>query len=92
MPATATDRLTGLTTSVAVKAPCKVATTANITLSGEQTIGSTAVVTNDRVLVAAQTVKADNGIYVVSTSTWVRAKDFDGNRDVRKETRSLRIL
>ena len=35
---TLVDRITGIETSVAVKAPCVVATTANITLSGTQTI------------------------------------------------------
>jgi hypothetical protein len=86
MPATVTDRLSGLTTSVAIKAPCKVATTANITLYGEQTVNSVAVVEGDRVLVKDQTNGWENGIYVVSTGTWSRAKDFDGNRDVVQGT------
>jgi len=81
MPSTRTDRFDGLTTSVAVKAPCRVATTANITLSGEQTIDGVAVVAEDRVLVKDQTTGADNGIYVCKATTWERAKDFDGSRD-----------
>lgn len=82
MPSTSTDRLSGLTTSVAVKPPCKVAAITNITLSGEQTVNSVAVVDGDRVLVTAQTSSVDNGIWVVGTATWARAKDFDGSRDV----------
>lgn len=82
MPSTITDRLNGLTTSVAVKAPCRVATTANITLSGEQTIDGVAVVAGDRVLVKDQTTATENGIYVAATSTWTRATDFDGSLDV----------
>lgn len=82
MPSTSTDRLNGLSTSVAIKPPCKVATTANITLSGEQTIDGVAVVSGDRVLVKDQTDATENGIYVVDTTAWDRAKDFDGNRDV----------
>ena len=81
MPSTITDRLNGLTTSVAVKAPCRAATTANITLSGTQTIDGVAVVAGDRVLVKSQTAAIDNGIWVVGSGTWARATDFDGSLD-----------
>lgn len=86
MPATATDRLNGLTTSVAVKPPCRVATTANITLSGLQTIDGIALATGDRVLVKSQTNTVNNGIYEANTSAWERAPDFDGVRDAVKGT------
>lgn len=86
MPSTSTDRLNGLSTSVAVKAPVKAVAVANITLSGEQTVNGVAVVEGDRVLVTTQTSSVDNGIYDVSTSSWTRSKDFDGNRDVVKGT------
>ncbi|RWL14893.1 MAG: hypothetical protein EOR57_31600 [Mesorhizobium sp.] len=76
----------GLSSSVAVKGPCRVATTANITLSGEQTIDGVAVVTDDRVLVKNQTSASENGIYVVDTGVWRRSKDFNKTRDVRKGT------
>ena len=79
---TATDRLSGLTTSVAIKPPCKAVAIANITLSGEQTVNGVACVDGDRVLVTAQTSGVDNGIYVCAVSAWARAKDFDGARDV----------
>lgn len=54
------------------------ATTANITLAGEQTIDGVAVLTGDRVLVKDQTDPHDNGIYIVSSgsSTWERACDL----------------
>lgn len=42
MPATYTDARDGLTTSVAVKAPCKAMAGANIALVGEQTIDGVA--------------------------------------------------
>lgn len=84
---TQTDRLGGAKGSLAWKAPCRVATTANITLSGTQTIDSIAVVAEDRVLVKDQTAGADNGIYVVKSSAWVRAKDFNGNQEVVRGTR-----
>ena len=51
MTSTSTDRIDGLSAALAIKAPVRVATTANITLSGEQTIDGVAVVEHDRVLV-----------------------------------------
>lgn len=86
MPSTSTDRLQGLTTSVAVKAPCKAVTTTTITLNGEQTVGGVACVTGDRVLVAISGGSVNNGIWVVDTGDWSRARDFDGSRDVVKGT------
>lgn len=80
------DRLFGTNSSMAIKVPCRVATTANITLSGEQTIDGVAVVANDRVLVKNQTTPSQNGIYFCSTSTWQRTPDFDGTRDVTQGT------
>ena len=82
MPSTATDRLQGLTTSVAVKAPCAVAATANLTLAGEQTIAGRAVVAGDRVLAAGQTAAAARLIYVVDTGPWSIAPDSDGPHDL----------
>jgi hypothetical protein len=82
MTSVTTDRLRGVETAKAIKTPCRVATTANITLSGTQTIDGVAVVADDRVLVKDQSTGSQNGIYVVSASTWERALDFDGNRDI----------
>jgi hypothetical protein len=82
MPSTVTDRLAGLTTSVAVKAPVKAVSTANVTLSGLQTVGGVALAEGDRVLLKDQSTASENGIYVASATTWTRAKDFDGARDV----------
>lgn len=80
------DRINGLTEGVAFKVPCRAATTANITLSGEQTIDGVAVVSGDRVLVKDQTTGSENGIYDASTSAWTRAKDWNGSRDVKQGT------
>ena len=57
------------------KASARAATTANITLSGAQTIDGVAVVATDRVLVKNQTVDTANGIYVAAAGAWVRADD-----------------
>lgn len=82
MPSTTTDRIDGLTTSVAVKAPCRTATTLAIGLSGLQTVGGIALVDGDRVLVKDQADTTQNGIYVARTTAWERARDFDGSRDI----------
>jgi len=59
------------------KASCVAATTANITLSGAQTIDGVSLTAGDRCLVKNQTAQADNGIYVVATGSWTRATDMD---------------
>lgn len=64
------------------KQSVRVATTANIVLSAAQTIDGVAVVAGDRVLVKNQTAAKDNGIYVVATAGWVRAKDADVSVEV----------
>ena len=80
MTSTYEDR-TALAVDVAIKAPCRAATTAAITLSGLQTVDGIALVANDRVLVKNQANGAANGIYLASTGAWTRTTDFDGNRD-----------
>ena len=82
MASTTTERLAGVMASLAGKAPCRAATTANITLSGAQTIDGVSIVADDRVLVKDQTDGTENGIYDCKTGTWTRSKDFDGARDV----------
>ena len=83
---TSTDRQFGFSSEVAIKGPCVAATTANITLSGAQTIDGVSVVADDRVLVKDQTTGSQNGIYVASATDWERAIDFDGTKDVKKGT------
>lgn len=61
----------------AFKRSVLVATTANITLSGTQTIDGIAVVAGNRVLVKNQNTTANNGIYVVAAGAWSRAADAD---------------
>lgn len=74
---TNTDLPTGVVGELGAKAPCRVATTANITLEGLQTINGVSVVADDRVLVKNQTDLTENGIYIASTGEWQRAVDFD---------------
>ncbi len=86
MAATHEDRNAQLSPGVAIKAPCRAASIAALTLSGEQTVDGVACVTGDRVLVKDQIDQTTNGIYLVSTGSWTREPDFDGNRDVVKGT------
>lgn len=60
------------------------ASTANITLSGAQTVDGVALVAGNRVLVKNQTAPAENGIYIVSASAWSRAPDADTTAEVSK--------
>ena len=48
----------------------RVATTANVALSGLQTIDGVTLVANDRVLVKSQSVGTENMIYVVGSGAW----------------------
>jgi hypothetical protein len=57
------------------KQSCRAGTTANITLTGTQTVDGVAVVAGDRVLVKSQTTASANGIYVVAAGAWARAAD-----------------
>jgi hypothetical protein len=83
------DRVGGISTSVAIKAPCRVATTASIPLVGLQTIDGITIEAGDRVLVKDQSDPRENGIYVASTGLWQRAVDFNSRRDFIKGTRVL---
>lgn len=59
------------------------ATTANITLSGLQTIDGVSVTGGQRVLVKNQNTAPENGIYVANSSSWTRATDLDTTSDIK---------
>lgn len=65
-----------------VKNSVRVISTADITLSGTQTIDGVAVIAGDRVLVAGQTASETNGIYVVAAGAWSRSTDADTSAKV----------
>jgi len=76
------DVITTVSSSGAnAKSSVRAATTANITLSGAQTIDGVSVVASDRVLVKDQTSGAENGIYDASASAWARSGDLDEDAD-----------
>jgi hypothetical protein len=75
----------GVAQGLDVKESCRVATTASITLSGEQTIDGVSVVAGDRVLVKDQgsgSPNAANGIYVCASGAWSRSADADEDDEV----------
>lgn len=69
--------------SVYYKDPVRVATTANITLSGTLTIDGVALSVDDRVLVKNQTTSSQNGIYLVKSGAWERATDANENSELQ---------
>lgn len=71
------------------KQSVRAATTANITLSGTQTIDGVSVIAGDRVLVKDQSSGASNGIYVVAAGAWARSADADSSAEV---TASMSVM
>lgn len=53
------------------------ATTANITLSGIQTIDGQTGAANKRILVKNQTTQTENGLYLMKSGAWTRTTDGD---------------
>ena len=84
------DRFRGLVGTLGIKAPVRVATTANITLSGTQVIDGITPADGDRILVRVQTNGVENGIYdYASSGPWSRSADMDGVRDLVRGTQVL---
>jgi len=64
------------------KQSVRVATTANIALTGLQSIDGVALAVGDRVLVKSQNAAKDNGIWVAAAAGWSRAADADSITEV----------
>ncbi len=61
-------------------------TTANITLSGAQTIDTiVGVAGTTRVLVWKQTLKTENGVYLMQAGAWTRATDSDTTGELNNQ-------
>lgn len=58
-----------------IKKNIRIATTANITLSGLQTIDGNSTADGERILVKNQTAPAENGIYIASSGSWARSTE-----------------
>lgn len=70
-------QLMSVANNQAFKAPVRLATTANDTLSGLAARDGVTPVNGDRVLVKDQTTASANGIYVAASGAWARAADAD---------------
>jgi len=64
------------------KQSVRAATTANIALTGLQTVDGISLLAGDRVLVKNQAAPKDNGIYIVGVAAWQRAPDADSSAEV----------
>lgn len=71
-----------LATGLDWKASVRAATTADITLSGVQTIDGVSVIAGDRVLVKNQSTGSQNGIWVAAAGAWARASDANADAEV----------
>lgn len=67
------NAIAGLSPKQSVRA----GTTANIALTGLQTLDGVVLVAGDRVLVKNQTALKENGIYIVASGAWARSSDMD---------------
>jgi len=85
----------GLVNGKAYKNPCRVATTGNIAdlaAGAPDTVDGILLTVGDRVLVKAQTLKQEEGIYVVDTlgtganGAWSRAADLDSAAEAASAT------
>jgi phage-related tail fiber protein len=76
-------------TGLDFKQSVRVATTANISLSGVQTIDGVVLVAGDRVLVKNQTIASQNGIYAVTAGAWTRATDADNTGNTSEVTSGM---
>ena len=65
-----------------IKQSVRATTTADIALTGLQTIDGVNLGTGDRVLVKNQAAAAQNGIYVVAVGAWARSEDANTNPEV----------
>lgn len=84
---TVSARLGGIPDGLGIKAPVYLATTANITLSGLQTIDGVTLTEGKRVLVKDQNTASENGIYDATSGNWTRSADMATNGDVVEGTR-----
>ncbi len=79
------DSTTLQATSASIKIPAALASTANLTLFGEQTIDGT-LTSSTRLLVKDQTAASQNGIYDTGGSAWTRATDLSSDSDIVQGT------
>jgi len=79
------NKVTTALAGIEWKASVLVATTSNITLSGEQTIDGV-LTSASRVLVKDQSTGSQNGIYISASGSWARATDADSAAELEGAT------
>jgi len=86
-----TDVLGGISDDTGFKAPCRVATTADLgtSLLGLPVIDGVQLVSGDRVLVWKQADQTTNGLYTAATGAWSRAIDFSSSSSILRGTQVL---
>lgn len=90
-PSVANDAATkayvdNMAAGLAWKAPVRAAATANLTLSGTQTVDGVALIAGDRVLAPVQTTASQSGVYVVAAGAWSRDTDTDSAAELLNAT------
>ncbi len=65
------------------------ATTANITLSGLQTVGGVALAASDLVLVKDQTTASENGLYLAASGAWTRSTLHNTDATLRRVVHTI---
>lgn len=83
------DKINASVEGLQNKADSRVATTANITLSGIQTIDGVLLIAGDRVLVKDQSAASENGIYVSAVGAWSRSGDTNTGVELRGAVTSI---
>lgn len=64
------------------KQSVRVASTANLALSGTPTVDGIVLAVGDRILVKNQDTASQNGLYLIAAGTWNRALDADASSEV----------
>jgi len=82
-------QINNINSGLSWKTSVRAATTANITLSGAQTIDGVSVIAGDRVLVKNQSTASQNGIYVVASGSWTRSTDTNTGAKILQATTSI---
>lgn len=80
--ATSKSYVDSVARGLSIKASVMMASTGTIALSGLQVIDGVNTVSADRILVKNQTLSKDNGIYLASSTAWVRSLDYDETSEV----------
>ncbi|BAQ92445.1 phage-related tail fiber protein [uncultured Mediterranean phage uvMED] len=71
----------GVAQGLDIKDSVVATTTANITISGTQTIDGVSLSAGNRVLVKDQSTQTENGIYICAAGSWSRADDLAAGGD-----------